>query len=134
MRKPVLATIAAAIILAACGTTTTHHDARPGQVRTETYLAGSPDSPIVIGDNCGPTSCASVGTIFTPHYYTNPSRVFVTASSGTTYAWFRVSAPCTNNTTATGGWQNLPGPYYGSTATCPGTERLEGGYSINVRF
>lgn len=71
------------------------------------------------------SASASVSGPFKYTWYYNGSgqayKVFVRGSAGSTYSMFRAYIVCFNGNYSGyyGGWQTQPGPYYGSTATCP---------------
>lgn len=65
-----------------------------------------------------PASASVSGSCHT-YWYTNPSRMFSTCDTGSTYVAFKSRIACSNVHTYDGPWQTQPGPFYGSLAACP---------------
>lgn len=62
---------------------------------------------------------ASVGQGCSFYNYSNPTRVFVTCPAGNYAAKFKARIVCSDQHAYDGAWQTQPGPWAGSTATCP---------------
>jgi len=71
---------------------------------------------------------ASVGREGTVVYYYDSHgayKAFGSFNAGTAHSWFRIVVVC-NGVVVRGNWQSQPGPWYGSTATCPSGKHITG--------
>lgn len=86
-------------------------------------------APLAVASPAG----ASVGNGITFVQYSTHNKIFAYANAGTAHNWFRVHARCGgSNHLVNGGWQNQPGPFLGSTATCNAGEQVNS-YGIDYQ-